>query len=68
MLLLWWIDLGHGILFRDPFDEKLEEVRFVALPEGREPSAAGEDDLARRKCVATSAGRLRYVHIDAAQP
>lgn len=63
---LWWIDLACGLLFCDPFSDEQEEMQFVALPEGSEttPAAGDGEELAKYRCVARSAGSLRYVQID----
>jgi hypothetical protein len=67
--LLWWVDIGYGMLVCNPFDD-LPHLRFVRLPIGCEIHGPGDRPrlistslMDQRRCVRISQGMLRYVEI-----
>uniref|UniRef100_A0A8I7B833 DUF1618 domain-containing protein n=1 Tax=Hordeum vulgare subsp. vulgare TaxID=112509 RepID=A0A8I7B833_HORVV len=78
---LWWVDLTSGAVSVDPFADR-PEIRFVELPSGSVlPECADERDLskveegvlsmidlAKRRRIGVSEGRLRYAEVTPHDP
>ncbi|XP_047043975.1 uncharacterized protein LOC124648225 [Lolium rigidum] len=60
---LWWVDLAYGLFTCDPFTEQ-PELLYISLPLGCVQPSARSQDIAKRRCVNLSHGKLRYVQID----
>uniref|UniRef100_A0ACD5VFR7 Uncharacterized protein n=1 Tax=Avena sativa TaxID=4498 RepID=A0ACD5VFR7_AVESA len=58
---LWWVDLGWGVITTDPFADH-PVLRFVPFPPDRVLGSREAWGVADRyRCVAVSAGKLRFV-------
>lgn len=80
---LWWVDLTFGAVSVDPFADR-PEIRFVELPSGsvlpaparvdeRDPGKVEERtqlilDVAKRRRIGVSEGRLRYAEVTPGGP